>query len=125
MEKQSIAIMGLGEVGSAFLTELLGQSNNGVEIIAVVESNDTPGRKLAKANGIRNISMDELVAMGDDLDILFDLAHDEAARKDLREKLRLSGNRHTIVATENIARMILSLIASGVDLPKPDTSTGY
>lgn len=125
MEKQSIAIIGLGSVGSAFLAELLGQSNNGVEIIAVVESADTPGRALAKASGIRNVSIDELVAMGDGLDILFDLTHEAAIRQELREKLRVSGNRHTIVATENIARMILTLISSGVDLPKVNTSTGY
>jgi predicted dinucleotide-utilizing enzyme len=125
MEKQAIAIVGLGGVGSAFLAELLGQSNNGVEIIAVAESADTPGRALAKANGIRDVSIDELVAMGDGLDILFDLTHDAAVRKELREKLRVSGNRHTIVATENIARMILALISSGVDLPKEHTSTGY
>ena len=125
MEKQSIAIVGLGSVGSAFLAELLGQSNNGVGIIAVVERADTPGRALAKANGIRNVSIDELVAMGDGLDILFDLTHEAAVRKELREKLRVSGNRHTIVATENIARMILALISSGVDLPKVNTNTGY
>jgi predicted dinucleotide-utilizing enzyme len=125
MEKQSIAIVGLGDVGSAFLAELLEQSNNGVEIIAVVEHAETPGSELAKARGIRNVSIDQLVAMGDSLDILFDLTNEEAVRKDLREKLRLSGNRHTIVATENIARMILMLISSGVDLPYKSTSTGY
>jgi predicted dinucleotide-utilizing enzyme len=125
MEKQSIAIVGLGEVGSAFLAELLDQPNNGVEIIAVVENDETPGLELAKASGIRNVSIDELVAMGDSLDILFDLTHESAARKDLREKLKVSGNRHTIVATENIARMILMLISSGVDLPNKSTGTGY
>ena len=125
MEKQSIAIVGLGDVGSAFLAELLEQSNNGVEIIAVVENDVTPGLELAKSSGIRNVSIDELVAMGDSLDILFDLTHESAARRDLREKLRLSGNRHTIVATENIARMILMLISNGVDLPYKSINAGY
>jgi len=125
MGKQSIAIVGLGGVGSAFLSELLGQSNNGVEIIAVVERADTPGSALAKASGISSVTIDELVAMGDGLDIIFDLTHEAAVRKELREKLMLSGNRHTIVATENIARMILALISSGVDLPKSGTGAGY
>jgi predicted dinucleotide-utilizing enzyme len=125
MGKQSIAIVGLGGVGSAFLSELLGQPNNGVEIIAVVESAVTPGSVLAKASGIRSVSIDELVEMGDRLDILFDLTHEAAVRKELREKLMVSGNRHTIVATENIARMILALISSGVDLPKSSAGAGY
>ena len=43
MKKQSIAIVGLGKMGSAFLEELLGQPNEGVEIIAVVEKNNTAG----------------------------------------------------------------------------------
>jgi predicted dinucleotide-utilizing enzyme len=125
MGKQFIAIVGLGRVGSAFFKELLDQSNSGVEIVAVVEPADTPGRVLAKTNGIRNVRIDELVAMGDGLDIIFDLTDAAAVRQELREKLHLSGNRHTIVATENIARMIMTLISSGVDLPKVHTSTGY
>jgi len=125
MEKQSIAIVGLDSVGSAFLEELLGQSNSGVEIVAVVESADTAGTALAEARGIRNVSIDELVAMGDGLDILFDLTDVAAVRQELREKLRASGNNHTIVATENIARMIWALISSGADLPSVHTRTGY
>ena len=80
MGKQSIAIVGLGRVGSAFLKELLAQSNNSVEIIAVVECADTPGRSFAKARGIRDISMDELAGMGTDIDILFDLVNAAAVR---------------------------------------------
>ena len=111
MEKQSIAIVGLGRVGSAFLEELLAQPNNAVEIIAGVECAETAGRDLARARGISDISMDELVGMGTGIDILFDLTDVPAVRQELREKLRASGNRHTIVATENIARMIWALMA--------------
>ncbi len=125
MEKQSIAIVGLGRVGSAFLEELLSQSNNSVEIIAVVECAETAGRTLARARGIRDISIDELVAMGTGIDILFDLTDVAAVRRELREKLQASGNHHTIVATENIARMIWGLISSGAELPMVHTRTGY
>jgi len=125
MGKQSIAIVGLGDVGSAFLSELLGQSNSGVEIVAVVEGSVTPGYALAEANGIKNIGIDDLVAMGEGLDIIFDLTQEAESRRNLRERLRTSGNRHTIVATENIARMILMLISSGLELPKSHTRTGY
>ena len=125
MEKQSIAIVGLGRVGSAFLKELVDQSNAGVEIVAVVECANTPGRSLAKARGIRNISIDELVGLGAGIDILFDLTDVAEVRQELREKLQASGNRHTIVATENIARMIWTLISSGAELPGVHTRTGY
>lgn len=125
MEKQSIAIVGLGKVGSAFLEELLGQSNDGVEIVAVVENHNTAGLALAKARGIRNLSLDELVGMGADLDILFDLTDVATVRQELRDKLRAAGNRHTIIATENIARMVWALIAGGADLPGTNASAGY
>lgn len=125
MEKQSIAIVGLGKMGSAFLAELLAQPNEGVEIVAVVEKNNTAGLALAKTHGIRNLSIDELIKIGDDLDILFDLTGVAAVRKEIRDKLRASENRHTIVATENIARMVWTLIASGAELPGPRASAGY
>ena len=125
MTKQSIAIVGLGKMGSAFLEELLGQSNEGVEIVAVVENNDTAGLALAKARGIENLSIDELVRMGEDLDILFDLTDVPTVRQELRDKLRAAGNHHTIIATENIAHMVWTLIARGTDIPRIPASPGY
>ena len=106
MEKQSITIVGLSKVRPAFLEELLGQSNQRIEIVAVVKSGETTGRALAKARGIENLSIDKLIGIGDELDILFDLTDVTAVGQELREKLRASGNRHTVIATENIARMI-------------------
>lgn len=125
MEKQSIAIVGLGKMGSAFLEELLGQPNQNVEIVAVVEKSNTAGLGLAKANGIKNLSVDELVAMGEDLDILFDLTGVAAVRKELRDKMHTTGNHHTIIAAENIARMIWTLIASSAELPRAHANPGY
>jgi len=125
MTKQSIAIVGLGKMGSAFLEELLGQSNEGVEIVAVVENNNTSGLALAKARGIDNLSIDELVRLGEDLDILFDLTDVPTVRQELRDKLRATGNRHTIIATENIAHMVWTLIARGTDIPRTPASPGY
>ncbi len=126
MEKQSIAIVGLGKMGSAFLAELLGQPNEAVEIVAVVEKNPKPpDLALAKTRGIKNLSIDQLIAMGDDLDILFDLTGVDKVRQELRDKLCASENRHTIVATENIARMVWTLIASGAELPGPRSNAGY
>lgn len=125
MKKQSIAIVGLGKVGGVFLEELLGQPNQSVEIVAVVERNETAGLAVAKARNIAVLSIDELIAMGDELDILFDLTGVATVRQELRDKLRASGNHHTIIATENIARMIWMLIASGAEMPDAHARTGY
>jgi len=125
MEKQTIAIVGLGKMGSAFLGELLGQPNEAVEIVAVAELKNTAGLTLAVSRDIKRLSIDELISMGDELDILFDLTGEDTVRQEIREKLSATGNRHTIVATENIARMVWSLIASGAELPVPHAKTGY
>jgi predicted dinucleotide-utilizing enzyme len=125
MSKQAIAIVGLGRVGSVFLEELLRQTSKGIEIVAVVEKGATIGRALAEARGIRNLSMDQLVALGSGVDILFDLTGVAAVRQELRDKMMATGNRHTIIATENIALLIWALISNGADLPNVHANTGY
>jgi predicted dinucleotide-utilizing enzyme len=125
MEKQSIAIVGLGTMGTAFLKELLGQSNESVEIVAVAEINNTAGLALAREHGIKNLTIDELTSMDGKLNILFDLTGEETVRKEIRDKLRAAENYHTIVATDNVARMIWALIASGTELPSTHDYAGY
>lgn len=125
MSKQSIAIVGLGRVGSVFLEELLSRPNKDIEVVAAAESGETRGKASAKAHGIAIVSIDELIARGEDIDILFDLTGVPAVRQELREKLMASDNRHTIIATESIAKLIWSLISSNVALPSVHGKTGY
>ena len=125
MSKQSIAIVGLGRVGSVFLAELLRRPSKGIEVIAVAENNETSGKILAKSQGIAVLDIDALIAKGEKIDILFDLTGMPAVRRELREKLSDSNNRHTIIATETIAKLIWSLIASDVVLPNVHGQTGY
>jgi len=125
MQKQSIAIVGLGRVGSVFLEKLLGQSAKGIEIVAVAEKGDTAGTALAKANDIENLSLDQLMAKSDSIDILFDLTGAAVVRKELREKLMATGNRHTVIATESVASLIWMLIAEGETMPNVHGKTGY
>ena len=80
---------------------------------------------MAKARGIKNLNIDELIAIGSNLDILFDLTGVAEVRQELRDKLRTAGNHHTIIATENIARMIWVLISSGAEMPGAHLRTGY
>jgi predicted dinucleotide-utilizing enzyme len=125
MSKQSIAIVGLGRVGSVFLAELLRRPNKDIEIVAVAETGESSGKMQAKAQGIAVLDTDALIAMGDEIDILFDLTGVPAVRKELREKLMAADNRHTVIATEAIAKLIWSLIASDVALPSVHEKTGY
>jgi glyceraldehyde-3-phosphate dehydrogenase/erythrose-4-phosphate dehydrogenase len=125
MQKQSIAIVGLGRVGSVFLDKLLKQTNKGISIVAVAEKGATAGAALAKASGIENISLDQLVAKCDKVDILFDLTGLAEVRKELREKLMAAENRHTVIATESIASFIWLLISDGEALPNVHAKTGY
>ncbi|HZW26596.1 MAG TPA: hypothetical protein VFF26_14050 [Gallionella sp.] len=125
MQKQSIAIVGLGRVGSVFLEKLLGQSGKGVAIVAVAEKGDTAGAALAKVHGIENLNIDQLIAKGGGIDILFDLTGSAAVRKELREKLMASGNRHTVIATESVALLIWALVTDGENLPDVHGKTGY
>jgi predicted dinucleotide-utilizing enzyme len=125
MSKQSIAIVGLGRVGSIFLDELLSRPNKDIEVVAVAENGETSGKILAKARGIEILSIDALIAKGDSIDILFDLTGVPAVRRELREKLMASDNNHTIIATETIARLIWSLLSSDVALPAVHAKTGY
>jgi predicted dehydrogenase len=125
MQKQSIAIVGLGRVGSVFLEKLLKQANKGISIVAVAEKGATAGAALAKANGIENMNLDQLVAKCDKIDILFDLTGLAEVRKELREKLMAAENRHTVIATESIASFIWLLISDGEALPNVHAKTGY
>lgn len=125
MQKQSIAIVGLGRVGSVFLEKLLGQSDKGMAIVAVAEKGETAGAALAKTHGIENLNLDQLIAKGSDIDILFELTGSAAVRQELRDKLMASGNHHTVIATEGIASLIWVLISEGENLPNVHGKTGY
>lgn len=126
MLHQSIAIVGLGRVGSVFLEELLGQSGKGIDIVAVAEKGKTAGSALAETRGIQNLSIDQLVAKGNAIDILFDLTGVAAVRQELRDKLQTAGNRHTVIASESVANLVWALIAKGAaELPNVHAKTGY
>jgi len=125
MQKQSIAIVGLGRVGSVFLEKLLAASNKGIEIIAVAEMGPTAGAALAKAQGIENLTIQQMMKKSESIDILFDLTGLAEVRKELRESMVAAGNRHTVIATESIASFIWLLISDGEALPNVHAKIGY
>ncbi len=124
MNKQNIAIIGLGRIGSAFLDAMLQKKQN-INLVCVAERADTPAKAQAVANGIRIASLDEIAAMGDKIDIAFELTGLPETRKELREKFLNTQNVHTVIASESIARLIWSLI-SDADMPViQGRKTGY
>ncbi|MCB1141364.1 MAG: homoserine dehydrogenase [Leptospiraceae bacterium] len=125
MEKPNIAIVGLGRIGSAFLEEMLQKKSKGIHLEYAAELSDTPGKKKAIEAGIKVISMDEVIGLGEKIDVIFDLTGLPEVRKELREKLGASGNHHTVIASESIVRTIWALI-SDRELPVIEgRKTGY
>ena len=121
MKEVKIAIAGLGRVGCKFLMELSSQAGCRIKIIAAVEADpDAPGVKIAedlKITVFREAS--ELLKLGDQIDVVFDLTGSVEFRKALRSGLANSVNRHTVVAPEVIAFIVWDLITSS-DEPFPD-----
>lgn len=125
MEIQNVAIIGLGRIGSAFLRNILKRSHHGVALVAVAETGNTPGRQMALDAGLPLMSLDEIVALGAKVDVLFDLTGIPAVRRELREKLLAQENNHTVIASETIARLIWALTTDD-ELPViAGRSTGY
>ena len=110
MNKQNVAIIGLGRVGSAFLDAILSLAERGINLAYAVEKADTSGRARAIASGIKIVTIDEMIALGDEVDVIFDLSGNHDVRKELRKKLVATKNTHTVIASETVARVVWSLI---------------
>ena len=124
MSKQNIAIIGLGRVGAVFLGAML-QKKQEINLVCVAERGETPGKATALANGVKVATLDDIVAMGDQVDIIFELTGVRETRRELREKLLTHNNAHTVIASETIARLIGSLIGNA-GLPVIEgRKTGY
>jgi predicted dinucleotide-utilizing enzyme len=104
----NISIIGLGRIGSAFFDAI--RQRQSLNLVCVAELADTPTKSKAAAAGIRIATLDEIVAMGNAIDVIFELTGMPEVRKELREKLHDMRNYHTVVASETIARLIWPLI---------------
>ena len=113
----NIAIIGLGRVGAEFLRQMMVLKEKGVEIVAAADPADTIGKKDAMAKGIPLQTLEEITAMGESVDIIFDLTGKSEVRKDIRESLREHQNHHTVVAPETILSLLWMFIE---EKPLPD-----
>ena len=116
MKTQNIAIIGLGRVGSAFLETMLKKQQN-INLVCVAEVGDTPGKTRAKEAGVKIATLDEIVALANGVDIIFELTGVPAVRRELRSKMLETNNLYTVIASETIARLIAAL---AVDMELPD-----
>jgi predicted dehydrogenase len=121
------AIVGLGRVGSIFLKKLIKKEGQGIKIVAAAEKNESaPGIRIAKDNGIIVYGdAREITAMGEAIDIIFDLTGNPTEKMLLRRELLRSKNLHTVLAPETIAFFIWGLIAEGEELPRVHPHKGY
>ena len=123
-----IAIVGLGKIGSTFLKKLLEKERQGINIMGVVEQNeDAPGIELAKDKGIKIYdSLDKLLYLSQEVDVIFDLTGNIDARENLRGGLARARNQHTVIVPEVIAFLIWNLIAQGSEeFPESEAKLGY
>lgn len=125
MENQNIVIIGLGRIGAAFLNEMLRKKGSGINLAYAAEQMDTPGKAQAIAAGIKIVNLDDIVALGDRIDVIFELTGLPTVRKELREKLTAANNRHTVIASETIVRVIWALISDNVLPVIEGRKTGY
>lgn len=117
METYSLAIVGLGRVGTFFLEQMLRRKREGIRITAVVEMLDTPGKILAQDEGIPVLTLEDLTGNCGEVDFIFELTGSMNVRAQLKSDLALAGNRRTIVVPEALAHFISALIGWG---PMPD-----
>ncbi|MEK6726850.1 MAG: hypothetical protein AABY54_09950 [Deltaproteobacteria bacterium] len=128
MKEVTIAIAGLGRVGSLFLKKMTEQKGKGTRIVGLVEIRpDAPGVMIAEKENIKIYpTVQDLVRIGDSVDVIFDLTGSMEVRKALRSGMAESNNRHTVIAPEIMAFLIWDLIASGEAFPENHASLqGY
>lgn len=124
-QKQRVAIVGLGRVGSVFLDVLLKQQGKALDIVAVAEAGATPGLATAQRLGIPTLDVEGILQRSPDIDIVFDLTGAAVVRRQLREGLAAMNNRHTVIAPESVAHLLWALLAPGVELPEVHQRSGY
>lgn len=117
MEAHQVVIIGLGRVGSFFLEQLLRLQEKDIFVLAVCEPKQTSGKTLAREQGLSVMTLDEIILLGDKVDMIFELTGNPQVRRDLRKKLFEAGNNHTVIVSENVSRLVSKLIS---DTPLPD-----
>jgi len=124
MSAFSVGIIGAGKAATELLHQLA--SADFVEIVGIADlKTDTPGILLAKEKGIPTTTdMNQILEMGEQLDILIDVTGVQAVRERLRQYMVESNNHHTVIMHERIAALMVSL-AKGQLVDMKDSDDEY
>ncbi|MBF0392077.1 MAG: homoserine dehydrogenase [Alphaproteobacteria bacterium] len=120
----NIAIVGMGRVGTQFLQELLPHAHKGLSVMCISEMEETPGKDMARRRGIRIMTVEEIIGMGESIDVIFDLTGNGQLRRLLRESMVATRNTHTVIASETIAQLVWCLVTDK-SLADHHGHTGY
>ena len=117
-----VALVGLNEAGEIFAEHFLEQIQEGrkpVEIIAVADPNPNSPVALGFAQNRVPVYTDpaEVARLGERLDIIFDLTGDPSIRQKLRLELLEKRNLHTVIASEEVARLLWCFFNEKKDFP--------
>lgn len=119
--KIKVALLGLGEVGQEFaenFLEIIQEGGKNVEIVAVAHHD----KESAVALGFQQSSVKffenavDVVKLGEEVDIIFDLTGSSETRQALRKGMMDSDNRHTVIAPEMMARLLWMFFDGSTDL---------
>lgn len=122
MKSQNVAIIGSGRTGEVFFDEM--SRRKGINVVCVYNREGLELNSLAETAGIKRLSLQEIVDLGDDLDVIFDLSGKRDIRAELRKTLFSSQNQHTVIAPESVAQVMWAMI-SDEGLPQAEGNPGY
>lgn len=117
-----VAIMGMTEAGETFTEHLLEKiqlQHRPIRIVAVADPNpENPVILGFKQNNTPTFTNYlDIAQLADDIDIIFDMTDDRLVTQKLRLELLEMKNRHTIIASEQVARLVWIFFDENKDLP--------
>lgn len=118
--KIKVALLGLGEVGQEFaenFLEIIQEGGKDIEIVAVAHHDKESAVALGfQQNGVKFFeNAVDVVKLDEEVDIIFDLTGSSETRQALRKGLMDSGNCHTVIAPEMMARLLWMFFDGNTD----------
>jgi len=120
----NIAIIGLGIIGGSLLKSLVAVDNTTVKIRAVAELGFTPGLIFAKDKQIPVMKLEQILTLGNDIDLIYDTTDSPHVRTQIRETLKSENNHHTVLIPETGVSLLMHILGKK-ELPDIHVNKGY